>query len=409
MVAYTFYESDNRVRRYAETLVKRGDQLDAIVLRREGQSSFEIIKGVHVYRIQKRVRDENKPFTYLRKLLMFFLRSAWVLTARHLQTRYDIIHVHSVPDFQVFATIVPRLMGAKVILDIHDIVPELYASKFKIRERSLSFRLLLLVEKLSVVYSDHVIISNHLWRAKLTQRSVQSEKCTAIINYPDLSIFFRRARTVATNDDFVMCYPGTLNWHQGVDLAVSAVALLRDKAPNLRLLIVGDGPARDELQAMIKQQRLDDRVAIIGSIALEQVAETMANIDLGVVPKRKNLFGDEAFSTKIMEFMAMGVPVVVSNTRIDQWYFPDDLVQFFESENIEDLATKVLAMMHDQANRDALRAHGISFIQQNNWDVKKHEYLDIVDALVQQRAITRIGSSSRSPITAPGKDDFTFE
>src|SRR5208282_2803818 len=295
MLAYTFYECDNRVRRYAEALVKRGDEVDAIVLRREGQLSFEVIRGVNVYRILKRVRDEGSPFSYLRKLLLFFLRSAWVLTFRHLRAHYDVIHVHSVPDFQVFATIIPRLMGARVILDIHDIIPEFYASKFKVNKRSLAFRLLLLIEKLSVSYSDQVIISNHLWHKRLTERSVQPEKCTTIINYPDLSIFSRPSRTVATNGDFIMCYPGTLNWHQGVDLAISAMALLRDKAPNLKFLIVGDGPDREKLKTLVRQLHLEDHVVMAGVIPIEQVAETMATVDLGVVPKRKDSFGNEAF------------------------------------------------------------------------------------------------------------------
>ena len=140
MVAYTFYEPDNRVRRYAETLVKRGDSVDAIVLRQKGQSPFDVIGGVHVHRIQQRVINEGNPLTYLIKLLLFLLRSAWMLAWRHLRAPYDLIHVHSVPDFQVFATLIPRLMGAKVILDIHDIVPELYASKFRISQESLLFR-----------------------------------------------------------------------------------------------------------------------------------------------------------------------------------------------------------------------------------------------------------------------------
>ena len=108
-----------------------------------------------------------------------------------------------------------------MILDIHDIVPEFYASKFKVSERSFVFRMLLLAEKLSAKYANHVIISNHLWRTKLIQRSVRPEKCTAIINYPDPSIFSCRPRRVAATDgDFVMCYPGTLNSHQGVDIAI---------------------------------------------------------------------------------------------------------------------------------------------------------------------------------------------
>ena len=397
MLAYTFYETDNRVRRYAEALVRRGDQVDAIVLRREGQVTFEVIHGVNVYRIQRRVRDERSPFSYLRKVVTFLLRSAWTLTRRHLKARYDIIHVHSVPDFEVFATVIPRLMGARVILDIHDIVPEFYASKFKVSDRSIGFRLLVLVERLSIAYSNHVIISNHLWHTKLTQRSVQPEKCTTIINYPDLSIFSRRPRKAATNGTFLMCYPGTLNWHQGLDLAISAMELLQDKALNFKFLIIGDGPDREKLKTMIKQRHLEGQVAMAGLVPLEQVAETMATIDLGVVPKRKNSFGNEAFSTKVMEFMAMGVPVVVSRTSVDQYYFNEGLVQFFEPESAEDLAAKILRLAHDSAKRSALRARGIGFIQQNNWDVKKNEYLDLVDSLMKRRALK---SQIRSGVTS---------
>jgi glycosyltransferase involved in cell wall biosynthesis len=385
MVAYSFYESDNRVRRYAETLVNRGYDVDAVSLQQEGQPSFEIIRGVNVHRIQKRARDESGPFSYLRKVLTFFVRSALALTWQHGKARYDLIHVHSVPDFLVFATIIPRLMGARVILDIHDILPEFYASKFKVNERSLIFRLLLLVEKLSAAFSSHVIIANHLWHAKLTKRSVRPEKCTAIINYPVPSIFSHRARTVAVNGEVVMCYPGTLNRHQGVDLALRAMEMLRDKAPNLRFRIVGDGPQRKELKTMIKELNLEDRVFMEGSTPIEQVADIMANVDIGVVPKRNDSFGNEAFSTKIMEFMAMGVPVVVSKTRIDQYYFNQGMVQFFEPQSVADLTSKILELVQDATKYRALRANGLEFIRQNNWDVKENEYLDIVDRLLKRQ------------------------
>ncbi len=381
MLAYTFYDADNRVRRYAEAFVKRGDRVDAIALAREGQPSFEVIQGVRVFRIQKRVVDEKGPISYLIKLLLFFIRSAWQVTRRHLLEPYSIIHVHSIPDFEVFATLIPRLMGAPVILDIHDIVPEFYASKFKVGERSLVFYLLVLLEKLSIAYSSHVIISNDLWYEKIIRRSVRSEKCTAMINYPDLSIFWRRPRPAAANGEFLMCYPGTLNWHQGLDLVIDAMSLLRDRVPNLRFLIVGDGPDREKLRGMIQRQHLEDRVFLKGFVPMEQVAEIMATIDLGVVPKRKDSFGNEAFSTKIMEFMAMNVPVIASRTRIDEYYFNENMVQFFESENAEDLATKILDLMQNPARRSALCGCSTQFIAHNNWDVKKHEYMELVDRL----------------------------
>ena len=181
-----------------------------------------------------------------------------------------------------------------------------------------------------------------------------------------------------------MCYPGTLNQHQGLDVAVRAVALLRERVPNLRFFIVGDGPDREKLKKMLSQEQIEDRVSIQGFVPLEKVADLMAGMDLGVVPKRKDSFGNEAFSTKIMEFMAMGVPVVASDTRIDRYYFNDHLLQFFESDNSEDLASKIQELVNNVKIRKALCAEALRYIEQNNWDVKKNEYLDLVNALVAQ-------------------------
>jgi glycosyltransferase involved in cell wall biosynthesis len=382
LLSYSFYDADNRARRYADALVRRGDQVDTIALAREGQPAFEVIQGVRVFRIQTRAINEKGPVSYLVKLIGFLIRSAWFLTVKHLQQPYDVIHVKSVPDFEVFATLIPRLMGARVILDIYDIVPEFYSSKFDIQENSLVFRILLLIERLSTALASHVIIANDLWYEKLIRRSVHEDKCTSLINYPDLTIFWSRPKPATPHNEFLMCYPGTLNSHQGLDVAIEAVALLRDKAPNLRFLIVGDGPDREKLKAMIQELDLEERVILKGYVPMEEVAEIMSSVDLGVVPKRKNSFGNDAFSTKIMEFMAMNVPVVASRTRIDEYYFNDDIVEFFESENADDLANKILGLMHNPARRSELVKNGAKFIALNSWDVKEHEYLDLVDQLV---------------------------
>jgi glycosyltransferase involved in cell wall biosynthesis len=121
---------------------------------------------------------------------------------------------------------------------------------------------------------------------------------------------------------------------------------------------------------------------------MEQVAETMASIDLGVVPKRSDSFGNEAFSTKIMEFMAMGVPVLAADTRIDRYYFNKDLVQFFESGNVEDLAEKIFQLATNSERRRTLVEASSQFIELNNWDVKRHEYLDILDRLLRKPGAT---------------------
>lgn len=382
MVAYSFYDSDNRVRRYAESLAQRGEYVEALSLRRPGQAAYEIVRGVHVHRIQERVVNERGPLSYLIRLLLFFFRSAFFLTKTHLRRPYGLIHVHSVPDFQVFATLLPRFTGAKIILDIHDIVPEFYASKFGVSEQSLAFRLLLLVEKLSCSFAHHVIIANHIWYEKLLNRSVKTGHCTAMINYPDCSIFYRRPEAAPDPSRFVLCYPGTLNWHQGLDVAVRAMAIVRETVPHAQLWIVGDGAERDNLKRLVHELGLADTVLLRGLVPIEGVATIMSSVDLGVVPKRSNSFGNEAFSTKIMEFMAMGVPVLASETRIDRYYFDGELVRFFQSGSPEDMAVKIIELIDNLPDRQALIAKANAFIAQNSWDVKKVDYLSLVDHLV---------------------------
>lgn len=382
MLAYTFYESDNRVRRYAEALARRGDRVDVIALARSGEPRIEMLRGVRVLRIYRRLIDEKGPWSYLLKLMTFFFLSAWTIAREHLRERYDIIHVHSVPDFEVFATLIPKLMGARIILDIHDLVPEFYASKFNAGESSLAFRLLLFMERLSIRYANHVIISNDLWYDKLIQRSARKDKCSSFINYPDLTIFKARARQSSPEGEFVLYYPGSLNWHQGVDIAIEALDLLHDRAPDVRFLIVGDGPDREKLRTMIREKDLGDRVFLEPATSMERVAEMMVDVDLGVVPKRTDSFGNEAFSTKIMEFMAMNVPVLASRTRIDEYYFTDQLVHFFESGNAADLAEKIYYLKNDPERRRNMSRCSAEFIAENNWDVKQKDYFALVDRLV---------------------------
>ena len=397
MVAYTFYESDNRVRRYAEALAKRGDEVEAIVLRRDGQPREGVLEGVRVLRIQTRVRDESGPLSYLLKLLVFLFRSMWILALRHFKSRYDVIHVHSVPDFEVFAAIIPRIMGAKVILDIHDIVPELYASKFGIGQDTFTFRLLVLMEKASVRFANHVVIANHLWHQRLVERSAKPERCSTILNYPDLAIFRLPKRPAESDGIFRMFYPGTLSWHQGIDLVIRAMARLGDEAKNMHFLVMGDGTERESLKALVKETGLTNQVTLRGPASLAEVAALMANADLGVDPKRKQSFANEALSTKVLEFMAVGVPVLASDTRVHKMYF-DGKVEMFESENVDDLASKILSLSKDANRRATLRDGGLDFVGDYNWDVKKHEYLDLVDRMVtsRERSVSVVASGKAS-------------
>jgi glycosyltransferase involved in cell wall biosynthesis len=382
MVAYSFYEADNRVRRYAETLARRGDRVDVVSLRQNGQPARGIINGVHVFRIQRRVVNERSKFSYLGRLLLFFIRSMAFLSVQQMKERYDLVHVHSVPDFEVFAAVVPKLTGSKIILDIHDLVPEFYLSKFSGTERSLTFRLLTTVERISARFSDHVIAANHIWEKRLQNRSVKESKCTTILNFPDTEIFQARGRT-RTDNRFVILYPGTLNYHQGIDIAIRALALIKDQVPEAEFHIYGSGEQLNPLKALVKELELEKRVFLMGTKPLHEISSVIENADLGVVPKRSNSFGNEAFSTKILEFMSLGVPVVVPDTAIDSYYFNNSVVKFFRANDEQSLADAILLMIKNPELRQKFTRDASEFVRKYSWDMNKDTYLNLVDSLVQ--------------------------
>ncbi|MGB7769553.1 MAG: glycosyltransferase family 4 protein [Verrucomicrobiia bacterium] len=381
MLVYSFYESDNRVMRYARALVERGDQVDVIALRDGRQPpAFEVVDGVNVHRIQRRLRNEKNKFAYLYRLLKFCAKSSFCLSRLHLKRKYDLVHVHNVPDFLVFSAWVPKWMGAKIILDIHDILPEFFANKFRKPEDSIYVRLLKIVEKLSARFANHVIISNHLWLEKAAARSVSRDKCSVFINYVDLNLF--RSRRTRQDGRFILLYHGGLQRHQGLDLAIRAFDQACRRMPEAEFHIYGGGSMKPQLEALVQELGLKDRVFLRESVPAREVADIVANADLGIVPKRADSFGNEAYSTKIMEFMAEGVPVIVSKTKVDSFYFNDSVVRFFDSGNKDDLAMAMLDVIKNRGLREKLVRNAGEYVAQNNWGTQKHRYLGLVDSLV---------------------------
>lgn len=386
MLAYTFYESDNRVRRYAETLVRRGDQVDVIALSgAQFQKAVEEINGVTVYRIQHRKPDEVNKWVFAWRLLRFLLKSSACLTRLHERNRYDVIHIHNMPDFLVFAAWYPKLTGAKLILDIHDIVPELFSDKFHASLKSGYVSALKVIERFSVAFVNHVIISNHLWREKLAKRSVPDGKCSVFVNHVDSAIFYPRRRT-REDSRYITLFPGSLHWHQGVDIAVEAFAKVKRQKPSAEFHIYGGGANQQaELAALARRLGLNGSVQFYPAVSLEEMPQVIANADLGVVPKRADSFGNEAYSTKIMEFMSQGVPVVASRTKIDSFYFEEGVVHFFKSGDSRAMAEAMLEVIDNAELRTQLVARGYEYVERNSWDHKKQDYLALIDLLSTER------------------------
>jgi predicted glycosyltransferase/glycosyltransferase involved in cell wall biosynthesis len=402
MLSYSFYESDTRIMQYASALVERGDTVDVVALGRPGQDKETVLDGVNVFHIQTRTVNERSLLTYLSRILRFLFVSTVFIARRHFSNPYHMIHVHSVPDFLVFAAIVPKLKGATIILDIHDILPEFYQGKFGAKHDSALFRLLLLAERKSVAFADHVIVANHLWCERIASRSATPEKCSVICNYPDPKLFQHSPRT-KTNGKFLITFPGTLNWHQGVDVAIRAFARIKERIPGAEFHIYGEGPEKASLAALTRELGLENRVLFHDFLPTDQIVEVMASTDLAVVPKRaSSLFGNEAASTKIMEFMSVGVPLIVSRTQVDSFYHDESRVKFFESENVEELAEAIVLLEQNPAVREQLVSKALQYVETNNWELEKQQYLSLVDSLVLDRS-----GVDESPQSSPSKQEST--
>jgi glycosyltransferase involved in cell wall biosynthesis len=383
MLAYAFYESDTRIMQYATALAQRGDLVDVIALRREGKAGFEVIQGVNVYRIQRRTVNEKGLFAYATRISRFLLHSAVVMRRHHKKNPYQLIHVHNVPDFLVFAALYPKRKNVPVILDIHDLLPEFYASKFGISHEAFLFKVLVRVERWSAAFANHVIIANHVWHDRLISRSTVAGKCSVVRNHPDLDLFIPQEKGKKQSDKFLMTYPGSLNWHQGLDVAIRAFARVADRMQEAEFHIYGEGPAKPSLIDLAKELGLEQRVVFHDFLPSREVAMVMAGTDLAVEPKRAgSKFGNEAASTKILEFMALGVPIVASHTRIHAHYYDDAIIRYYENDDAVQLAEAMLHMRNNPELRHQIAVRAQQYAAENNWQARKAEYLSLVDGMV---------------------------
>jgi len=413
MVVYSGYEIDHRVRHYAEALAEKNEHVDVISLSwKHGRGEKGVLEGVHIYRVQKKMPAQKKPLAYLFNVLLFFVKGSMLLLSRHIKRRYDVIHIHNMPDFLIFMGLLPKLLGAKLILDIHDVVPELYCQKFNRTMDSSPVKLLRLTERICVRFADYVIVANDLWMKKIIHRDqIAPDKCSGILNYPDRK-YFRAVEKEHQNDDFTVVYPGTISHHHGIDVAIKAISIARKTIPNLRFVVYGlsGDPAYTEyLDRLVEDMKLRDIVAFHEPVKHAELNEIYARSDVGVVPKRGGIFSSEAFSTKIFDFLAVGLPVIVSRTKIDEYYLDESTVMYFDPESAEHLAGCIVELYKNPEKRRSLIANGRMYVAENNWEVKKSAYLDIVQRLTGNGQTAKDESERQETIRQDVRDQESGE
>jgi glycosyltransferase involved in cell wall biosynthesis len=385
IIAYTFYEVDFRVRRYADALVSAGYNVDVFALRRKGQSRRENLNGVNIYRLQERDYNEKGLKSFLVRMIFFFARVFFLVLAMQFRYRYRIVHIHNPPDFLVFSALVQKILGAKIIFDMHENLPEFYCAKFNKNPGTYLVKVLLVFEKMATNFADFTIVAHDLLRERVIKRDGITEKnCVALLNYPPKT-FFKPLIQKRDEEEFRIIYPGTISYQHGVDIAIKAMAIVKEECKLVKLDIYGgsrDQMYYQELTRLTDDLTLNGIVSFHGIVPFEEIRNILAEGSIGVVPKRGGIFGSEAFSTKILEFMAVGIPVIVSKTKIDEYYFDSSMVMFFEPENHIDLAKCILELYRNAEKRQRLTNKGREFIEKNNWEIKSQMYLDIIGKLV---------------------------
>ena len=188
MVVFAYYPSDGRVRRAAEALVSSSMAVDVISLRGSEERKKEQINGVNVYRInleRKRASKLRYIWQWSYFIAAAFLKLSWL----HLSKQYRAIHVHNMPDILVISALVPKLTGARVILDLHDQMPEAYMTKYAMSEFHPVIRVLQFLEKLCTKFADVVITTNISFRELFISRGCPARKIHIIMNSPQEAIF----------------------------------------------------------------------------------------------------------------------------------------------------------------------------------------------------------------------------
>ena len=385
MLGYFLYDHDERVQGYVKFLTRAGYAVDVLCLGRGGERSSALNKkAVRIFPLRDRKEGGRQRAGYLWEILVFFTLALHRAALLHRKNHYQFIHVHNVPDFLVYAAWLPKIFGAKIILDIHDILPEFYARKFSMPMDSLACKALLLIERLSCRLADHVIIANDIWKDRIRNRSAQKKQCTAIVNYPDRDLFTPQDGSGPQGGKgcFTLIYHGSYTEHHGVDIAIRAVDILRRRIGPFRLLLYGRGSYEPELRNLAESLGLMNWIEFRKPVSLEQVPQILGNADVGVVPKRDGLFVGEAISTKLFQYVAMRVPVVVSRTVGEKQYFNEEEVKFFEPGNVEDLAQRIQELYEDPQGRAERAQRGYRKMEEYSAAANEKKYLELIYSLV---------------------------
>ena len=417
VLLYSKISSDARPRRELEALLDEGMSVDLFCLQENVAGPLDEIRGaLRVTRIPIR-HERSRKSGYFQKYGQFFLHSFAAVTFRSFRRRYDLVHVHNMPDALVFAALVPRLLGAKIVLDLHDPMPELYQTIYKMRPNGKMVRLLKRLEQWSIQFAHLVLTPNESFRrlfclrsscrcqcltAKLNEPVRQMvcppdcsfSKIRIVMNTPDENIFkpvhpdlTPAPAGAAAKAEFRLMYHGLIAERHGLRTAIEAVGKLAGDVPGIVMDMFGERNAfLDETMLAVKKMGLDERIRYQGIRRLDDIPAAILETDLGIIPNLRTPFTEINFPTRIFEYLCMGKPVIVPDTKGIRDYFEANQILFFEPGNPDDLARVIRWVYEHPAETAGFVERGRKVYEQHHWSLEKKQFVKLMHSLVHNGA-----------------------
>jgi glycosyltransferase involved in cell wall biosynthesis len=382
VLLYSTYPSDPRPRREAEALAQQGMEVEVICLKENDTDAVEeFVGGVSVRRLPLKHRRAGK-LAYIWQYTYFLTATFLILGRRSLTRHYSLVHVHNMPDVLVFSALIPKLRGAKVILDLHDPMPELMMTIFRSHPKSTGTRLLKFFEKSSLRFADSVLTVNEACKKIFSARSCAAEKIHVVMNSPDEGIFkFKEHIEQPTfprplDKPFVIMYHGSLVERHGLDLAVNALGKVRQSIPCAELRIYGQRtPYLEKVLGLVKASDLNNAVHYYGAKNLEQIVEAIGACDVGVIPNRRSIFTELNTPTRIFEYLSQARPVIAPRAAGILDYFGTDDLLYFELGDADDLATKIEYVFREPAAVSTILKRGQGIYLNQRWTCERRRFL----------------------------------
>ena len=393
MVAYTDYASDPRVIREAEAALSAGFAVDFLALRRQGDPNIALVRGVRVFHLNQRRYRGGGHVNYLFAYLQFFVRCFFKATWLFFKHRYAVIHVNNMPDFLVFCSLIPKICGAKIILDIHDPMPNTFASKFGENHYGFFYHLLLWQERLSAWYADKTLtVHEPVKHGILVKHGLNPDSIHVVANFADDELF-QLQHSYSIDGKLRLVFHGTILERYGLGNVVLAVSRLK-RRENISVRIIGEGDFSTELSKMIAALRLQETVHFINYVyPLQEIPALISDCNLGLVPLEMSSATNYGLPLKLLEYTSLGLPSLTIRNAAIGYYFGQDDCLFYDPADADSLR-RVLESLAD--NPEILlryRQRAIALREKFRWSVEKQKYISILHELCSEPVVATVNAT----------------